>query len=97
MNPAAVFSLRLYVAGDGPNSVHALANLRAICREFLPERHEIEIVDVLQDQARALTDGVMMTPLLLKLAPAPLRKIVGTLSGRHSVLQALGLADASPQ
>lgn len=93
MSAPAVFRFLLYVAGDGPNSVHATANLRAICREHLPERHEIEVVDVLQDQERALTDGVMMTPLLVKLFPAPVRKIVGSLSQRASVLQALDLSD----
>jgi circadian clock protein KaiB len=87
------FKFRLYVAGDGPNSTQAIANLQAICSEHLAERHEIEIVDVLIDQGRALSDGVMMTPLLVKLSPDPLRKIVGNLSQRESVLQGLGLTD----
>jgi circadian clock protein KaiB len=91
MNPPAIFKFRLYVAGDGPNSLQAEANLRALCREHLPERHEIEIVDVLREGQRALDDGVMMTPQLVKLSPAPVRKIVGTLSRRETVLQALGL------
>jgi circadian clock protein KaiB len=85
------FKFRLYVAGDGPNSLQAIANLKAICHEHLPERHEIEIVDVLREQKRALADGVMLTPLLVKLSPAPTRKITGTLSRREPVLQALGL------
>lgn len=93
MSAPVIFRFLLYVAGDGPNSVHATANLHAICREHLPERHEIEVVDVLQDQERALTDGVMMTPLLVKLSPAPVRKIVGSLGQRASVLQALGLSN----
>lgn len=86
------FKFRLYVAGDGPNSLQAEANLRALCREHLPERHEIEIVDVLRDGQRALDDGVMMTPQLVKLSPAPVRKIIGTLSQRETVLQTLGLS-----
>jgi circadian clock protein KaiB len=94
MNQPAVFRFRLYIAGEGPNSVHAVANLQAICRECLSDRHEIEIVDILKDQDRALADGVMMTPLLVKLSPAPVRKIVGSLSVRDSVLQALGLNTA---
>ncbi len=85
------FKFRLYVAGGGPNSTQAVANLRALCREHLPERHEIEIVDVLREQKRALADGVMLTPLLVKLSPGPVLKILGTLSKRELVLQALGL------
>lgn len=94
MSEPAVFRFLLYVAGDGPNSVHAMANLRAICREYLPERHEIEVVDVLKDQERALSDKVMMTPLLVKLSPGTVRKIVGSLSQRDAVLQALDLSHA---
>jgi len=86
------YKFRLYVAGDGPNSIQAIANLNQLCRELLPDRHEIEIVDVLCEQQRALADGVILTPLLVKLAPAPISRIVGTLSRREPVLQALGLS-----
>jgi circadian clock protein KaiB len=85
------FKFRLYVAGDAPNSLLAVANLRAICREFLAERHEIEIVDVLREPKRVLADDILLTPALVKLSPAPVRKIVGNLSQREPVLQALGL------
>ncbi len=92
MNKRAHFTFRLYVAGDAPNSAQAVANLSALCRELLPERHEIEVVDVLRDPKRALADGVLITPLLVKLTPAPIRKIVGSLSKREPLLQALGLS-----
>ncbi len=92
MKKPVPFKFRLYVAGDGPNSTQALANLDAICREHLAERHEIEVVDVLREPQRALADLVMLTPLLVKLSPAPIRKILGTLSHRAPVLHALGLA-----
>jgi circadian clock protein KaiB len=91
MSAPAHFKFRLYVAGDGPNSAQAMANLEAICREHLAERHEIEVVDVLREPQRALADLVMLTPLLVKLSPGPIRKIAGTLSQRGPVLQALGL------
>jgi len=40
---------------------------------------------------KALADNVMMTPLLVKMSPAPIRKIVGTLIRLEPVLEALGL------
>jgi len=91
MKKPAHFKFRLYVAGEGPNSAEAVGNLTALCREHLPKRHEIEVVDVLVQKGRALADGVMLTPLLVKLSPAPVRKIVGNLSPGASVLLALGL------
>ncbi len=85
------FKFRLYVAGDAPNSAQALANLAALCRAHLPDRHEIEVVDVFREPKRVLADGVFMTPTLVKLAPFPIRRIVGTLCQTQPVLQALGL------
>jgi circadian clock protein KaiB len=79
------------VAGDSLNSAQAIANLREMCRERLPGRHAIDVVDVFAHPQRALADGVFMTPTLLKLAPAPARRIVGNLSRERLVLEALGL------
>ncbi len=39
----------------------------------------------------ALKDNVLMTPILLKLSPAPVRRIVGALSQMQTVLDTLGL------
>jgi circadian clock protein KaiB len=87
------FKFRLYVAGDAQNSVDAIANLTAICRKYLPGRYDIEVLDVFLEPARALIDGIFMTPTLVKLAPAPMRRIIGNLSRTGLVLQALGLED----
>jgi circadian clock protein KaiB len=86
-----VFKFRIYVAGDVQNSAKAVANLTAICREHLEDRHEIEVVDVLLEPRRALADRILMTPTLVKYWPAPVRRIVGTLSQTQPVLEALGV------
>jgi len=85
----------LYVAGDTQNSVQAVANLTAICRAYLPERHQIEFVDVFREPKRALENHILMTPTLVKLEPSPSGRIVGTLSQTQFVLQALGI-ETSP-
>jgi circadian clock protein KaiB len=85
------FKFCLYVAGDAPNSTTAIANLTALCREHLVDRHAIEIVNVFRQPKRALADSIFMTPTLVKLAPSPTQRIVGTLSQTRPVLQALGL------
>jgi len=91
MSRRVVFKFRLYVAGDAQNSAQAVANLAALCRAHLLNRHEIDIVDVFREPKRALADGILMTPTLVKLSPSPARRIVGTLSQTQPVLQALGL------
>ena len=91
MPKSVKFRFRLYVADDTQNSAQALANLNALCLAHLPERYVIEIVDVFRNPKRALDDGIRMTPTLIKLAPPPVQKIVGTLSRTTRVLQLLGL------
>jgi circadian clock protein KaiB len=93
MSKPAYFKFRLYVAGDGPNSKQAVANLKTLCGEHLAERHEIEIIDVFRDPQRALTDGVVLTPMLVKVLPSPVRKIIGCLSQPKSLLLALDLPE----
>jgi PAS domain S-box-containing protein len=73
----ARFRFRLYISGSTVNSLQAVGNLNQFCREQLAGRHDIEIVDVLKEPLRALDDGVLMTPTLVKMAPSPTRRIVG--------------------
>lgn len=88
-----VFSFRLYVAGNAWNSAQAVFNLGAVCREHLAGRHTIEVVDVFREPQRALADGIFLTPTLVKLAPVPAPiKVVGSLSQRLPLMQALGLS-----
>ena len=62
-----------------------------ICKNHLPDNHQIEIVDLLQDPRRVLSDSIQATPTLIKLSPAPVRKIIGDLGEEAKVLFALGL------
>ena len=85
------FVFRLYVVDEGPSSTRAIANLSAICKNHLPDNHQIEIVDLLEDPRRVLSDHILATPTLIKLSPAPVRKIIGDLGEEAKVLLALGL------
>lgn len=95
MSRSAIFKFRLFVAGEAPNSVQAIANLAALVRTHLPDRYELEIIDVFREPKRALSEGVFLTPTLMVLAPPPVRRIIGTLSNTQTVLLALGLVDTA--
>ena len=84
------FVFRLYVVNEGPSSARAIAN-SAICKNHLPDNHQVEIVDLLQDPRRVLSDKILATPTLIKLSPAPVREIIGDLGEEAKVLLALGL------
>jgi circadian clock protein KaiB len=93
---AAAVVMRLYVAGGAPNSVAARANLEAICQRHLKGNYQLEIVDVFEQPLRALADGVIVTPSLIKLSPLPAARVVGNLSDQSKVLLALGLQGKTP-
>ena len=86
-----VVVMRLYIANNAPNSVQAVANLEAICREHLKDAFKLEIVDVLEYPQRALADGILVTPSLAKVSPSPVTRVIGNLSDKASVLRALGI------
>lgn len=91
---ATPLHLRLYVAAGAPNSVRAEANLRALLRQLHAE-YTLEIVDCLREPLRAVADGVLASPTLLKLHPEPPRSIVGTLNDEATVAAMLGLCPDS--
>ena len=91
MNANGAYVFRLYIAGEAPNSVRALANLYAICRKHFPESHRIEVIDVLKEPMRALAEAILVTPTVVKVSPAPELQIIGNLSDEEEVLRALGL------
>ncbi|MDQ3031269.1 MAG: circadian clock KaiB family protein [Myxococcota bacterium] len=86
---AADLLLRLYIAGNAPNSLRAVANAKAICLAHFAAAHELEIIDMLEDPRRALADGVIVTPTLLRLSPAPILRVIGDLSDTPRVLLTL--------
>jgi circadian clock protein KaiB len=80
--------LRLYVAGSAPNSLRAIANAKAVCSAHFAG-HELEIVDMLKDPRRALADGIIVTPTLLKVLPLPMGRVIGDLSDTAQLLLVL--------
>lgn len=87
----AVWELRLYVAGQTPKSVLALANLKHICEEHLHGRYRIEIVDLAKDPQRAQADQIVAIPTLVRRLPEPISKIIGDLSNTEKVLVRLDI------
>lgn len=89
----AHYTLRLFVAGASPNSVRAITNLKAICAEHLDGRHTLEVIDARHNAELAQREQVIALPLLIKDAPAPVRRLIGDMSDTARVLRGLGLAD----
>lgn len=90
------YVLRLYVAGTTPRSAHAIANIRRICEQDL-KCYSLEVVDMYQQPETADGDQVIAVPTLIKLLPAPLRRLIGDLSDKEKVLVGLGVKRKSEE
>jgi circadian clock protein KaiB len=89
------YTLRLYVAGQTPRSVAAIANLRRICDEHLSGRYSVEVVDLLREPARARGDEIVVIPTLVRRLPPPVKRIIGDLSNAERVLVGLDVQPAA--
>ena len=90
--PAGVmWKLRLYVAGQTPRSVAAIANLEGICRQHLQGRYQVEVIDLLKNPELARDHQILAVPTLVRQIPEPARKIIGDLSNVERVLVGLEL------
>lgn len=86
--------LRLYIAGQTPNSVAAIANLKKICEDKLQGKYRIEVVDLLEKPQLAKGDQIIAIPTLVRRLPPPVKKIIGNLSKTESVIVGLDLQPA---
>jgi circadian clock protein KaiB len=87
--------LRLYVAGQSPKAITALANLKKICKEQLEGKYGIEVIDLLINPQLGKEDQILALPTLVRKLPVPVRKIIGDLSDTERVLVGLDLKPVS--
>ena len=85
------YNLRLYVAGQTPKSVAAIANLKNICERHLTGRYEIEVVDLTKNPDLAQRHQIIAIPTLIRQLPEPLKRIIGDLSNAEKVLVGLDI------
>ena len=89
------YHLRLYVAGQTPKSLAAMANLKRVCQEHLAGRYDLEVVDLLENPKLAAGDQILAIPTLVRRLPAPLKRIIGDLSNTERVLVGLDIRPKS--
>jgi len=89
-----VYILRLFITGASPNSSRAIANLKELCETHLKGNYELEIIDVYQQPLIAQSEQVIALPMLIKMSPSPVRRLIGDMSNTEKVLRGLGLPAA---
>jgi circadian clock protein KaiB len=93
-NIKPLYTLQLFVTGASPNSINAINNVRAICETYLPQQYHLDIIDVYQKPWIAASEQLTALPLLLKLSPLPVQKMIGNMSDTKKVLKGLQLSES---
>ncbi len=83
------WQLKLYIAGQSPKSVRAIANLQKLCEQHMAGMFEIEVIDLLEHPGLAKDDEIFAVPTLVRKLPEPIRKIIGDLSDTERTLVGL--------
>jgi circadian clock protein KaiB len=86
-------SLKLYVVSGTPSSDRAVAAIERL-RAVLPGDVTIDVVDLGEHPEIAEAERILATPMLVRIAPAPPRRVVGDLSDLDRVRWGLGLGGA---
>jgi circadian clock protein KaiB len=95
--PLGHYSLRLYVAGQTPKSLAAIANLKRVCEDHLAGRYKIEVIDLLITPQLAAGDQIVALPTLVRRLPTPLKRIIGNLADTERVLVGLDIRPNEPE
>lgn len=85
------YVLKLYVTGQTPNSIRAVNNLKRVLAEEFKGVYELRIIDVIRNPKLAEEEKILATPMLSRVLPLPIKRIIGDLSEKDKVLLGLDL------
>ena len=87
----APWRLRLYILGRGPKSLAAIENINGICERFARATFHLEVIDVEESPSLAEKEQLLALPMLVRMSPSPVRRIIGDLSDPEATAVALNL------
>lgn len=83
--------LVLYVSSSTGDIEGIVEQVRSFLADRGLDESALTVVDVVAEPARAEMERILATPTLVKLAPAPVRRIIGSFVDHGAVATALGL------
>ena len=85
MNPSK-FIFELFVSGDSPISIRAIANIKALFEKHLMNQYILNVIDIFENPEMAVAENVLAIPLLIKKKPLPEIRMIGDFSNSEKVL-----------
>ena len=87
-----MYEFRLYIAGQTPNSINVIKNIKAFLEDKFEGQYSLNIIDVLKNPELGEYDEIMLTPTLIRVFPPPVRKVIGIFDGEEKALELLLLS-----
>ena len=84
--------LKLYVSGMSPKSMQAIENINRLCKEYLENSFDLEIIDLYKHPELAAEQQIVFSPSLIKRLPLPKKTLVGTFADTEKVIKGLGIS-----
>lgn len=81
--------LRLFVSGHSALTEHILKTLQAVLESSRYQPYTLQMIDVSKHPEQAEIDQVSATPTLVRVAPKPIRRLVGELDNPRAILSLL--------
>lgn len=85
------YLLRLYVSGMTPRSGEAILAVRAVCKHFPGGWCTLEVIDIYEQPQRAAEARIKVAPTVVRVQPAPERRLVGDLTDEELIIRRLEL------
>ncbi len=89
------YSFKLFVTAASSAVEDAARQVKGICKEHGVEDCQLEVVVIAEDPDAAEQYGILATPTLMKLEPAPVRRVIGDLSDPTKLARGLDFAKSS--
>ncbi len=86
-----MYEFRFFVTGQTPKSRDLIEKLVTILQEAFDGHYHLDVIDIVEKPELAEQDKILATPTLEKVSPEPVRRIVGDLLEKETLLLALGL------
>jgi circadian clock protein KaiB len=86
----AQFVFKFYICGGNPQHRDAAAALQGLCEAETLHEYLLDVIDVAERPAEAAADRILATPALVRINPAPMRRLVGDCSSPRRLLAEFG-------
>lgn len=85
-SPVEGYNLRLFISNDHDSAGETLSNIHQLLEEGLTSPYTLKVIDVAKNPEQAAIHRVITTPTLIRIAPKPIKRIVGQLNDIPRVL-----------